>query len=92
MSSVGKTRKLRKRKETSVLSALITTTEIPKHLPHTSNILQYRERTMSKSQFFLNYVPEVSPADILLMSQNIENTAKRRRLMMQGTEAVSTGR
>lgn len=47
---------------------------------------------MSKSQFFLNYVPEVSPADILLMSQNIENTAKRRRLMMQGTEAVSTGR
>lgn len=46
---------------------------------------------MLKSQCFLNYVPEASPADILLISQNIENTAKCRRLMMQGTVAVNTG-
>lgn len=90
MSSVGRT----EREERNICAVCFNYHNRDAQKPSIKfyNTLHHRQRTMLKSQFFLNYMPEVSPADILLTPQNIENTPKCRRLTMQGTEAVNTER
>lgn len=47
---------------------------------------------MVKPQIFLSYMPALSTANILLMSQRIQNAVKCRKFMTPWTVAVNTGR